>query len=165
MKLFKLETTENFKPRNLLRSSVLVEIASYSLILLFLYAAINKLVIFEEFQQQMTQSPLLPRQLIPFLAVFVPLSEIVIAWMLVFDKTKQLGFYLSFSLMFIFTMYLVILVSAAEKVPCSCGGILDDMGYPEHIIFNTIFTGIALFGSLKFQRTERGNVKSVSIKK
>lgn len=151
MQIFKYNLVGSLKKVSLLTGTMLVEIASYLLILLFLYAAISKLVIFGEFQQQMMQSPLLPPQLIPFLAFFVPLSEIAIAWMLVFDKTKLIGFYLAFFTMLTFSLYLIILVSVAENAPCSCGGILGKMGYTEHIIFNVFFTGIALYGGLRFR--------------
>ena len=132
-----------------LNKKLLMEIASYILILLFLYAGISKLTIYHEFQIQMTQSPLLPRSFIPLLAWFIPLFELLIAWLLVFDRTKLTGFYLSFVTMFIFTLYLIVLISVAENAPCSCGGILGSMGYTEHIIFNCVFTLIALYGCLK----------------
>lgn len=143
------KTSANVKRINLISIPILVELASYLLMLLFLYAAISKLVILSEFQQQMMESPLLPRQLIPFLAFFVPISEIVIAWMLVFEKTKKFGFYLSFLTMLTFTLYLITLITVAENAPCACGGILGSFGYFEHIAFNTTFTGIALFGCIK----------------
>ena len=140
---------ESIKRANQFKNAVFIEIASYLLIILFLYAAISKLVIFSEFQEQMSQSPLIPRNLIPFLAIFIPISELIIVWLLVFEKTLKVGFYLSFFTMLTFTIYIVALVTFAENVPCACGGILGSLGYFEHIVFNILFTLIALFGYIK----------------
>jgi len=41
---------------------------------------------------------------------------------------------------------LCIPVNAPEFTPCSCGGILSDMNWNQHLIFNIVFTMIALTG-------------------
>ena len=137
------------KPANISKKELLIEIAAFLITVLFLYAAFSKLTVYETFKDQLAQSPMLPQKFIPFIALLVPLSEIVIAWMLVFEKTKAIGFQLSYFVMLTFTIYLIVLVTFAANVPCACGGILGQMGYTVHIIFNILFTGIALFGSLK----------------
>ena len=147
--MLKFITAKKVKLNYLTSAPILVNIAAYSLMLLFFHAAIDKLVIFQEFQNQMSQSPLIPPQLISFLAVFVPGAEIIMGCFVVFDKTRRMGFLLSFVTMLIFTLYLIMLVTIVENPPCACGGILGEMGYTEHIIFNIAFTGIALFGFLK----------------
>ena len=154
MQIFKYNLSKSFS-HSFLKKELLIELSSYLIILLFLYAAISKLTIFVEFQQQMMKSPLIPRSLIPFLAVAVPGGEIIIAWLLVFERTKQIGFYLAFFTMLMFTLYLIILVSVAENAPCSCGGILSSLSYPQHIVLNLIFTLIALYGSIIFSNKEK----------
>lgn len=147
MQIFKYNLSKAFS-HYFIKKEFLIELSSYLIILLFLYAAISKLTIFVEFQEQMMQSPLIPRSFIPFLAVAIPGGEIIIAWLLVFERTKQIGFYLAFFTMLIFTLYLIILVSVAENAPCSCGGILSSLSYPQHIVLNFAFTLIALNGSI-----------------
>lgn len=117
--------------------------------LMFFHAAIDKLVVFREFQNEMSQSPLLPPKLIPTLAVVVPFSEIVIGWLVIFKTTRKIGFLLSFCTMLVFTFYLGILTTFVDNPPCACGGILEDTSYTVHIIFNIVFTMIALFGFYK----------------
>lgn len=120
-----------------------VIIFRYLLILLFLYAAANKLLDYQKFTVQIGQSPILIGYA-TFIAWFIPVIEIVIAALLFHNKTLVIGLYASYGLMTMFTGYIVVILNFAERVPCSCGGILDKMGWHEHLIFNTVFTLFAL---------------------
>lgn len=143
------DLSKYFKQITLSGTKIIVDAISYLLILLFLYAGISKLAIYEIFKGQMMESPLIPRVLIPMLAWFVPLLEIGIAWLLLFDKTKKTGLYMSYFMMLTFSLYLILLLIFAENAPCACGGILGSLGYTEHIIFNVVFTLMALYGIIK----------------
>lgn len=126
-----------------LKKEVLLNMISALLILLFLYAATNKLLDYQKFKVQIGQSPILT-DYAGFVAWFIPGIEIFIVLALVFDKTKLIGLYASFSLMTMFTAYIVVILNFAERVPCSCGGILDKLGWTEHLIFNIAFVLLAL---------------------
>lgn len=139
---------------------MLINASAYLLALMFLYAGSAKLVIISQFREQMMESPLIPRVLIPILAWLIPISEIGFALLLMFEKTKKIGFYLSFFVMFIFALYLIALVTVAENAPCACGGILGTLGYTEHIIFNILFTLIALYGCIKMGDKSISNTQS-----
>jgi len=106
--------------------------------LLFVYAAVSKLLDFENFRVQLGQSPLLSA-FAGFISVAVLLVEIVVALMLVHPKLRRLGLYAAFSLMAMFTAYIYIILNYSEFVPCSCGGILEKMGWHEHLTFNIAF--------------------------
>ncbi|MCU0444247.1 MAG: hypothetical protein MUE85_04965 [Microscillaceae bacterium] len=115
------------------------------LVFLFVYAAISKLAVVDLFQSQMYESPLLPQYFVPFLAYFVPILELGIALFLVSGQNLLNGLYASFGIMLMFTLYMIGLISIfTDKIPCACGGILGKLGYTEHIIFNIIFTLLAL---------------------
>jgi hypothetical protein len=125
------------------------DIISYLLILLFVYASIVKLASTETFISELMQSPLLPQSLIFIIAVAVPSFELIIALLLFFEKTRSLGFLLSFFIMLLFTLYMVLIFSNfsnLDNIPCSCGGILGSMSYPVHIMFNTVFCIISAVG-------------------
>lgn len=143
------ESTSNLKKKKYFSKEILIEIFAYILVLMLLYAGTSKLVIINQFHDQMMESPLIPRPLIPMLAWLIPISEIAIAWLLVFEKTRKVSFYLSFFLMLVFTLYLTKLKIFAENAPCACGGVLGSVGYMEHILFNLFFTFIALYGCIK----------------
>lgn len=126
---------------------------SYFFILLFSYAAISKLLDFENFQVQIAQSPLLSAYagIISYLVVII---ELIIASLLAFSKTKITGLYSSLALMSAFTMYIYLILEYSEFVPCSCGGILENMGWRSHLFFNTVCT-LFLIIAIIFAETNR----------
>ena len=129
-------------------TTILKEICSYLLVLLFTYAGIIKLLDVEQFTFELSQSPLLPAFSVPLVAHLLPAAEVITALLLVFEKTRTWALYISFFIMFIFTVYLIALVGLFDNVPCACGGILGKISYPTHIMFNVFFTGVALAGCL-----------------
>ena len=106
-------------------------------ILLWVYAATAKLLDYEAFSVQLGQSPLLSAYA-GVLVWLVPLSEYVLSGLLLFSKTRKAGLLGSLSLMTAFTAYIVIILNYADFVPCSCGGILESLGWTEHLIFNGV---------------------------
>ncbi|MTG98796.1 hypothetical protein GJV76_11755 [Myroides sp. BIT-d1] len=138
-----------------------VLIISYFYILLFVYAAISKLITFEAFQVQLTQSPLLSAyaNIIAYLVIIV---ELVIALLLSLKQTKTLGLYLSYGLMVAFTIYIYLILNYSDFIPCSCGGILEKMGWTEHLWFNIIVSLLVLV-ALFFHDQKRKRFYLVSI--
>src|SRR5690606_31435074 len=114
----------------------------YFFIILFVYAAVSKLTDFENFQVQIAQSPLLSAFATP-IANGVVLGELAIALMLCFSKSRTLGLYLFLGFMTAFTVYIFLILNYSPFVPCSCGGVLEDLGWWEHLWFNIIITLLA----------------------
>lgn len=134
-----------------------VEFISYFFILLFCYASISKIMDFENFQIQISESPLLSAyaEFIPF-AIFI--LELIIAGLLCYRKTRNIGLIGSFILMLVFTGYIALILSTTEKLPCSCGGILEKMSWNQHLIFNigcVLLAAIALAMNIKYSRPAR----------
>lgn len=125
----------------------IVMAVSYLFILLFVYAAVSKLLDFETFKAQLDQFSVLNT-----FAVWVSwtliILEMITAVLLCFEITRLSGLYISFVLMIMFTLYIVFILNFAPYVPCSCGGVLGSLGWKEHLIFNVFFIGIALIGIL-----------------
>lgn len=127
---------------------------SYSLVLLFLYAATSKLLTYDKFVVQIGQSEMLS----PYagvLAWLVPLIEIVIAVLLVFSGLRLLGLYASLGLMAMFTAYIFIVLHFMEKQPCGCGGVLQAMTWSQHLVFNSVFTVLVGVGIVLHQVVAR----------
>ncbi|MDM1530746.1 MauE/DoxX family redox-associated membrane protein [Myroides odoratimimus] len=120
-----------------------VLIVRYFVVLLFVYAAISKLITFEEFKVQLTQSPLLSMYA-GVIAYLVVISELVIAFLLTLRSTKLLGLYLSYSLMVAFSIYIYLILNYSDFIPCSCGGVLEKLGWNEHLWFNIITSVLIL---------------------
>lgn len=121
----------------------IVEIISYLFVLLFVYAAVSKLLDFENFQVQLGQSPLLSAYA-GILSWLVPMVEIGIALMLAIPLLRIAGLYASYTLMAMFTAYIFIILNFSSFVPCSCGGVLEELGWKEHFFFNLGFLFLSL---------------------
>ena len=127
------------------KRSTMIEVISSLLIILFIYAALNKLFDFEYFKVQLSKSPFIT-SFSNFVAWSIPASEIVIALLLVIKRTRLIGLYASFFLMSLFTAYLVIMLNVSYYVPCSCGGVLAKLSWNQHIVFNSVFVLLAGIG-------------------
>lgn len=114
-------------------------------VLLFVYTAVSKFLDFENFRAVIGQSPVVTK-FADVLAVGVPIAELVISLLLLLPKYRLLGLYASFFIMVLFTAYIVMLVTLSDKIPCSCGGVIQRMSWDQHIYFNLVFVGLALVG-------------------
>lgn len=132
---------------------IAVEIISFLFIVLFVYAALTKLADYKKFVVQVGQSPLLT-DIASFVAWFIPAIEITIAVLLSFSRTRTAGMYGSFSLMVMFTAYIIAILNFSEHIPCSCGGVLETLGWTEHLVFNVVCIGLALTGIIFTTRKE-----------
>ncbi|MEM0519024.1 MauE/DoxX family redox-associated membrane protein [Aequorivita flava] len=123
-------------------TSTVIKVISYLFILLFLYAAVSKLLDFEVFTVQLAQSPLLSAYA-ELIAWLVPGIEIIIAVLLVVPKFRIIALYAAFTLMVMFTAYIFIILNFSDFIPCSCGGVLEKLSWTQHLIFNVIFIFLA----------------------
>ncbi|MGB5819334.1 MAG: MauE/DoxX family redox-associated membrane protein [Saonia sp.] len=124
---------------------IVLEIICMLFIILFVYAAMSKLLVFDEFKIQIGQSPVLTAYA-DWVAWMIPFIEIVFSLMLVIPKLRLLGLYASFTLMVMFTTYIFIVLNFSDSIPCSCGGVLEKLGWTEHLIFNIAFIALAFIG-------------------
>lgn len=131
--------------------TILVKFTAYFFILLFIYAAVSKLMDFEAFQVQLAQSPLLSAYA-GAISYAVIIVEIILAVMLCLSKTRLIGLYASFGLMVSFTVYIYLILNFSDFVPCSCGGILEKLGWTEHLIFNIVCVILALVSIFIMER-------------
>ena len=118
--------------------NLFLEFICFLYTLLFAYAAVSKLMDFENFQAQLGQSPLLSpfAHLVSYAVIFI---ELIIAVLLSIPKLRYIALFGAVALMILFTTYIVIILNFSSFVPCSCGGILEKLGWTEHLIFNVVF--------------------------
>lgn len=135
----------------------ILEGISFLFILLFMYAAVSKLGDFEQFRTQLNQSPYINR-FAGFLAWFIPGLEILISILFFFPRLKLEGLYASFSLMFIFTVYLVAVLNFADTIPCSCGGVIASLSWNEHLVFNLTFILLAGLGIILWKNEKNDKI-------
>ena len=123
----------------------ILQIINIIFLALWAYAAFSKVFEYEIFKNQLAKSPLLGSAN-GIVAVVVPLMEIGIAGLLLFDKTKIKGLQASAILLGLFTIYLIGIINLAEHIPCSCGGLLSTLTWTQHIFLNVAFLTLAVIG-------------------
>lgn len=131
---------------------VFVRGASFLLVLLFVYAAVSKLIDYGEFRNSLADAPFIG----PYagvLAWFIPALELYISLMLLFGATRLMGLYASFVLMTAFTVYIASLLASGSDLPCECGGILNEMSWELHLVFNCFL--VAISGAATFVERRR----------
>lgn len=130
------------------------ELITAIFIILWLYVGITKLIDYRSFEIQMSISPIFHKsaKLVTF---GVPLLEILVGFSLIAKKTRIIGYYLSFVLMIIFTIYVAYLMIFIPNLPCSCGGIISSLGWTQHLILNITLTILALIYIITFHRRQR----------
>lgn len=136
---------------------LIVDIIIFLCILLLVYAAVSKLLDYMKFVVQLGQSPMLTH-FARFLAWSVPGVELLISLLLIFQTTRLAGFYAAFSLMTMFTTYIVLASRFSDYVPCSCGGIIQNMSWTQHLIFNLVFLSLIVIAILLYTSTSNHKV-------
>ncbi|HUW93659.1 MAG TPA: MauE/DoxX family redox-associated membrane protein [Bacteroidales bacterium] len=129
--------------------------------LLFVYTALSKLLDFENFRIQLAQSPLLSAYA-GIIAPFVIIAELLLVLLLCFKTTRLTGLYASFFLMIAFTVYIYLILNYSDFIPCSCGGIIEKLGWTEHMLFNIAFALLALV-AVALTEKEKGTRTSIVI--
>ncbi|MFD2825744.1 MauE/DoxX family redox-associated membrane protein [Leeuwenhoekiella polynyae] len=114
-------------------------------ILLWSYAAISKLLDFDQFFVQLSKSPVLTSYA-EVMVWLIPGIEILLAALLFIDKTRRLALIASYLLMCMFTAYIILILNYADYIPCSCGGILEELNWTQHLFFNLGCIILALIG-------------------
>lgn len=116
-------------------------------LVLFIYTATSKLLNYENFETQLGQSPVFTAYA-DYLVIALPIFELSVAGLFLISNYQLIAYYLSFALMVMFTTYIIIILNFSDFIPCSCGGVLEDLSWSEHIVFNLFFIVLAILGIL-----------------
>ena len=128
-----------------MKSKVLISICM-ALVILFSYTAVSKLIDIPLFNYEMHNQPL-PHWMRTGLVFFLPAIELLIVVSLLIDKTRVVGLFASLVIMLSFTAYTaLILTGAFHRVPCSCGGVIKNLTWKQHLFFNLFFVGLIIWG-------------------
>lgn len=137
--------------------TIMAEVISALFIFLFVYAALNKMLDFEKFEVELGKSPVL-NVFSRYIAFTMPVVELLIALLLIIKRFQYIALYASFSLMVIFSAYIITILNFSTYIPCSCGGILENMTWRQHLIFNMGFVVLAAIAILIYPL----NIKNLS---
>ncbi|MDO6602103.1 MauE/DoxX family redox-associated membrane protein [Arenibacter palladensis] len=123
----------------------IVQTACLLFIILFTYAGLTKLLEGHLFYDSIRNSPILGGKAMASLASWaLPLSELAVALLLIWKKTRLIGLYGAAVLMLLFTGYTLAIVFFAPYRPCSCGGVISLLSWEQHLVLNAILLLLAL---------------------
>jgi putative oxidoreductase len=126
------------------RKTLFKHLAAALLILLYAYTAAGKLLDFRLYHAQLYNQSF-SHGLADVLLYAIPSLELTAAGLLLFRATRPAGLVLSLALLIVFTGYTgLVLLHWWKNVPCSCGGILSGMSWPEHLVFNLLLMTLNL---------------------
>lgn len=148
-----------------MKRKLIVEVIAFLLMLLFLYASVSKWLTFTTFTNDINNQPF-PNWLTPWITWTLPPLEVLITLALMFDRTRTAGLYASLILMTAFSMYTAaVLLRFFDYVPCSCGGIIRNLSWTQHLFLNLFFVAISIVGILLRRNELRrdGSTKRVVI--
>lgn len=136
---------------------IALEVIIFLCVLLFVYTALSKLIAVGKFEAQIEPSPLIGG-LAPIVVWAVPIWELLVAVCLMTPRLRIAGFYAFWTTMLLFTLYIVYVIFFSPTLPCSCGGVLEKMGWGDHLVFNILFLGLATWGTMLQQRKQREKI-------
>tara|TARA_R110002020_G_scaffold37072_4_gene111785 strand:- start:7659 stop:8135 length:477 start_codon:yes stop_codon:yes gene_type:complete len=117
------------------------------LIMLFVCAALTKLLEGDAFYTNILNSPIMGGRTVAGPASWaVPLAELIVALLLCFPKFRLVGLYGALGLLLLFTAYTVGILFFAPYTPCSCGGVITLLSWEQHLILNGCCLVLATVG-------------------
>lgn len=133
-----------------------IKVICTPLAFLFAYAAVSKMLDYNTFRVQLSQSPFIT-SFANDIAWALPVVELIVAVSFAFSHLRLYAFYVALFLLSLFTAYLVAMLNFSYYIPCSCGGLISSLSWGQHIVFNIFFiilsfTGIRLSANEKLQK-------------
>lgn len=107
--------------------------------LLFTYTAISKALDYDKFvfQMRLVPAPLM-HQLAPVIGWSLPVVEFIISVFLIIERFRKYALYAALLLMVAFEVYIILMLSSGLDLPCTCGGLISQMSWPVHLLFNGV---------------------------
>lgn len=126
------------------------------LLLVFLYTAWSKLREYEQFRYTLSQSYLL-KPVAGIIAWLLPVVELALVVLLFVPAWRRLGLKLSIILLSALTLYLTFMIIYAPELPCSCGGVLAELTWKEHLFLNGGLVLLSIIGAVLYKK-EKGKL-------
>lgn len=145
-----------------MKRSTIVEIIAWLFVVLFLYTGISKLTEYTVFKEQLAESPVLA-PVAPIVAWGLPLIEFIVSLLLFFPRYRLKGLYMALTLMVSFTCYVIAILAFSTKLPCSCGGVLEQLSWKGHLVFNGIFIALAIIAIVLGRRMRQATSSNGTI--
>jgi len=132
-----------------------VEVISIIYVVLFAFTGITKLMEGDRFFNNLNNSPILPDivEVSYVLSWGVPMLETVTALLIAIPRTRLKGLYGALGLMILFSFYVSGIAFFSPYTPCSCGGIITLLSWPQHLVLNIGLIILALLAIRLYYKT------------
>lgn len=138
---------------------LLTELVEAIFVFLFLYTALHKFENIRRFEESLNESPII-RNIAPLLSWAVPITELFLIILLIWPRTRTIGIEGSTALMFLFSVYVAYMILFVDYLPCSCGGIISDLNWRQHLMVNSSLTVLGIISIVirkKYKGSDRLN--------
>lgn len=138
----------------MIKRTTIIETITVLNIILFLYTGIAKILDYNLFREILAISPILGWAAKP-VALLLPGLELVMVILLVVPRWRLKGLYACLVLMIAFTAYIIAMFIFAKDMPCSCGGLIQELSWKQHLIFNSLFILLNAWAIILFKRAKK----------
>jgi hypothetical protein len=130
------------------------EILSSAMVIMWCYGATKKIIKHDRFNAEISWFPLISN-VATFISYAFPALLLITSVLITINKTRLLGLYISLGILAILNAYLFSVVRFAEKVPCSCSGIWDNIEWNGQMIINLVFIVINVVAIVNHARMKK----------
>lgn len=132
------------------------EIIIFVLLVMWVYTFFSKIFDFDTFRRQINGAYILSAgtPILPYILQFLHLALIV---MLLAKGWTKIGLMTSFSVLLLYTAYLVYILKFAPSIPCSCIAVFKGMIWQDQLYFNFIALAINIIGLITFFSLKRAS--------
>lgn len=120
-----------------MQKQLITHLTAACFIIVWTYAAASKLGNLNAFHGQLAQSPLILNYA-RLLKWAVPIIELVLALGLLIKPFQEIAMIGSTFLMMSFCWYIIAITQFSTYIPCSCGGLLQQLSWNQHLLLNTV---------------------------
>ena len=148
-----------------LKPKTIIEIIAALFILLFIYTALSKSLQIESTINVLNQTPVFSI-IAQEIAWGIVISEFIVSLLLFLPRTRITGLYCSGGLILGFTGYIAYMMAFVPDLPCSCGGVISEITWTQHLILNIFFLFLAvtaLFFERKKSQLKEREIESTPI--
>ncbi|MFC0261398.1 MauE/DoxX family redox-associated membrane protein [Fontibacter flavus] len=127
-------------------TTMLVLLSRAILSLIFMYSAFSKVIDWNGTRSAL-HNQVFPGWMAETLLFTLPVVELVTAILLLGRRSFKNGFVASTLLMVCFTVYVGWVMSGAfGRIPCTCGGLISELGWSEHLLLNLVLVVVSFLG-------------------
>ena len=120
------------------RRLIISETVKGLFILLFSYTAFSKMYSYRQFQFALSDAPVL-NNYVKLISIAVPAVELLVVVCIFIPLTSRIGIIAGVGLLVMFTAYIIFMLMTDSHLPCSCGGVIAQLTWKQHILFNIFF--------------------------